>query len=53
MSRNFKEVLSIRNKVVSKGILTGVLSDGALEFMVEDFGYTHTKNYLKKLLNDN
>jgi len=53
MSRNFKEVLSLRNKVISKGILNGVLSDGALEFMVEDYGYTYTKNYLKRLLNDN
>jgi len=30
--------------------MTNNLSDGALEFMVEDYGYEYTRNYLKGLL---
>jgi len=50
ITKSFIALMNIRNKVVNAGILNRNLSDGGIECMVEDYGYTYTKNYLKGLL---
>jgi hypothetical protein len=50
ITKSFIALMNIRDKVVDAGIMNHNLSDGALEMMIENYGYTYTKNYLKGLL---
>ena len=49
MNKSFKVLINLRDKALNNGYGKN-LSDGHLEFMVEDYGYTYTKNYLKGLI---
>jgi len=51
ITKSFIALLNIRDRVIDSGSWDGRnISDGCIEMMVEDYGYTYTKNYLKGLL---
>jgi phage terminase large subunit-like protein len=53
INKSFKTLLNLRDKVLNNMDVSSYpsnLSDGYLEIMVEDYGYTYTKTYLKGLL---